>query len=167
MPLARNWMKRALRKPHWAIAWAFVVAGVALSTGCVRRTMSITSDPSGALVHLNGREIGRTPLEIDFVHYGTYDVVLEKDGYEPLMTSGKADAPLWDYPPIDLGAELIPANLRTQVAWHFVLEPRNDDPAGLVERAREVRDRLESAPHPATLPAATQPEKPKKKKSGQ
>src|SRR5438034_9716046 len=133
---------------HVAFAWACLVA----FSGCVRRTLRITSDPSGALVHLNGREIGRTPLEVDFVHYGTYDVVVEKDGYEPMLTSGLAEAPWWDNVPLDLGAELAPAHLRSDIAWKYVLQPRNDDPATLVDRAHELRERLASAPQPATAP---------------
>ena len=146
-----------------ALVPACLVALIAMP-GCVRRTISITSDPTGALVTLNGREVGRTPLDVDFLYYGTYDVVLEKDGCEPLLTFGEADAPIWDNVPLDLFAELAPANLSSHIAWHYMLEPRNDDPAALVDRAREVRDRLEAAPHPATEPAATAPEIKHKKK---
>ncbi|MCC5829414.1 MAG: PEGA domain-containing protein [Phycisphaeraceae bacterium] len=48
--------------------------------GCVRRTITITSEPSGALVHLNDQEVGRTPLTIGFTHYGVYDVRLTHEG---------------------------------------------------------------------------------------
>ncbi len=41
------------------------------AAGCVQRTITITSDPPGALVWLNDREIGRTPLDVNFVYYGT------------------------------------------------------------------------------------------------
>jgi len=127
------------------------------TTGCVRRTISITSDPTGALVHLNGREVGRTPLDIEFVHYGTYDVVLEKEGYEPLLTDGRADAPIWDNVPLDFCSEMIPADLQSKVVWHYTLEPRNDDPALLLDRARALRQRLEAAPLPEPQPATTGP----------
>ena len=51
-----------------------VACGVACLclTGCVRRTISISSEPAGALCWLNGREIGRTPLSVDFIYYGDY-----------------------------------------------------------------------------------------------
>ena len=58
-----------------------------LCTGCVRRTISIVSNPPGALVWLNDREVGRTPIEVEFLYYGTYDVRIVKDGYEPLITT--------------------------------------------------------------------------------
>ena len=47
-------------------------------------------------------------MDVPFAWYGTYDVRLEKDGYEPLWTTGEADAPWWEYPGPDLVAEAIP-----------------------------------------------------------
>jgi hypothetical protein len=109
-----------------------------IGAGCVRRTISITSEPPGALVWLNEREVGRTPVEVDFLYYGTYDVRLRKEGYEPLLTSGEANAPLWDTIPLDLAAEAVP-NAHSKIAWHYVLEPLNDDESALLERAGAMR----------------------------
>jgi hypothetical protein len=114
-------------------------AGLCLSAGCVRRTMRITSDPSGALVWVNDREVGRTPVNVEFVHYGTYDVRLVKEGWEPLLTFGRASPPLWDVIPLDLLAELAPVELKNTVHWHYTLEPSDDDRAALVDRARDIR----------------------------
>ncbi|MCI0675296.1 MAG: PEGA domain-containing protein [Phycisphaerales bacterium] len=118
-----------------------IILGGLIMPGCVRRTISVTSDPPGALLWLNGREIGRTPVEVDFIYYGDYDVVLVADGFEPLLTHGKADPPLWDIIPFDLLAELTPGRKQARIEWHYELEPRNDDPAGLLDRARQLRDR--------------------------
>jgi hypothetical protein len=117
-------------------------AAVLAAPGCVRRTITITTDPPGALVWLNDREIGRTPVSADFDYYGTYDVRLELDGYEPVMTSGMASAPWWDTVGLDLGAELVPGTLHSRVDWHYVLEPLDDDPEALLQRARALRARL-------------------------
>ncbi len=110
-----------------------------LGSGCVQRTIRITSEPSGALVWLNDREVGRTPVDVDFVHYGTYDVRLIKAGYEPLPTFGDAMPPLWDNVGLDLVAELIPAKFESHIEWHYVLLPANDDRDDLLVRARELR----------------------------
>ena len=59
--------------------------------GCVRRVVDITSDPSGALVRMNGREIGTTPVEVEIVYYGDYDIQLSRAGCEPLSTSAKVN----------------------------------------------------------------------------
>lgn len=123
------------------------------STGCVRRTLTITSEPDGALCWLNGREVGRTPVTVDFLHYGEYDVQLTHDGCEPLLTTGKADAPLWDTIPIDLISEAWPAEAHSDIRWHYVLQPRLTDRNELIERAAELRDKLLSeAPIPPGTP---------------
>ena len=82
-----------------------VLAALVALSGCVRRTITITTEPEGTLVWLNDREVGRTPVEVDFKYYGTYDVRLEHRGYEPMMTSGRADPPWWDHVGLDLIAE--------------------------------------------------------------
>ncbi len=110
-----------------------------MNTGCVRRTISIATQPPGALVWLNDREIGRTPIEVDFLYYGTYDVRLELDGYEPMMTSGKVDAPLWDVVGVDLISELMPLDLESRAEWTYTMVPTMSDEAGLIQRAREMR----------------------------
>lgn len=121
-----------------------------LLTGCVERTIRITSEPSGALVWLNDREIGRTPVDVGFVHYGTYDVRLVKAEYEPLLTGGNAVPPLWDNIPVDLFVEIIPIDFHADVHWHYVLEATEPDPdvlrADLLERARELRGELGGEP---------------------
>ncbi len=122
---------------------AALLVGVAMisSGGCIRRTLTITTEPSGALLWLNDREIGRTPVEVDFDYYGTYDVRLERDGYEPMMTSGKADAPWWDTVVLDLFAEAVPGTLMSHVRWHYVMQPVDEDRERLIDRARRLREK--------------------------
>lgn len=114
------------------------MAGLLLA-GCVERRISITSEPAGALVHLNDQEVGRTPLTVPFTWYGTYDVRLEADGYQPLWTEAKAKQPLWDLPGPDLIAEAIP-DAKSEIKWHFVMEPKGEIDSDAV-RARAIRMR--------------------------
>ncbi len=126
------------------VTLSLLIGMCVLVSGCVRRTIAISSEPAGALVWLNDREIGRTPVDVDFLHYGTYDVRLVKDGYEPLLTFGEAKPPLWDTVGLDLFAELIPAELESRTEWHYTLEPRNDDRDALLERANAIRTEVAS-----------------------
>ena len=121
---------------------AGAIALVATLTGCVERRLFITSDPPGALVHLNDVEVGRTPLEVDFVYFGTYDVRVEKQGYEPLLTSAKVAPKFHDLPGPDLIAEAWPGRFRTHKSWHFTLEEAETDPDALMARAAALRTRL-------------------------
>ena len=67
----------------WLGAWA---------GGCGRqeRVIEITSEPAGAVVWLNDRELGRTPVQTEFLFFGVYDVRLALEGYEPVVTSREA-----------------------------------------------------------------------------
>ena len=122
--------------------------------GCVRRTLTITSEPAGALTYLNDREIGRTPVTVDFLYYGDYDVRLILEGYEPLSTHGTADPPWWDTVGADLIAELSPSQLHAAVDWHYELTPINNDPIALRTRAEELRTRV-AEEFPPPPPRAT------------
>lgn len=132
--------RRAVRAAMWAWVGALAVAGV----GCVERTITVTSEPAGALVHLNDEPIGRTPVQVPFTFYGVYDVRLEAEGHEPLWTAREADAPWWETPPIDLFAEATGA--KVQLDWHFELPPAQptDDTAvdRLLDHARQMRARV-------------------------
>ena len=119
-----------------------------LSVGCVQRTISITSDPPGALVYLNDDEVGRTPVTVPFVFYGVYDVRLEAEGYKPLWTKHKAKAPWWETPGIDLFAEAVPHN-KAALKWHFTMDPQPPaeavDADRLLDHARQMREATERA----------------------
>lgn len=123
---------------------ALCVAALApLLGGCAQRSISITSTPPGALVYLNDQEVGRTPLDVDFRFYGTYDVRLVLPGHEPLLTSREAAAPWYEYPGPDLLAAAFP--VRTELAWHFELQPvaeagdKEAAQAAAVQRGRDLR----------------------------
>lgn len=127
------------------------LAAVALACGgCLERRISITSRPEGAVVWINDQEIGRTPVEAGFTFYGTFDVRVRKEGYEPVSGPRAVNAPWYEYPGPDLLASALPWTIRTTVRWHDDLEPSPapDDAAraALVDRAAELRARLGSPP---------------------
>ena len=115
---------------------------VALGCGCVRRVVDITSEPEGAVVWVNDREVGETPITVDFVHYGEFDVQVLKPGYEPITTGKEAKAPIWDLLGLDLLAELFPADLTSTNSWHFQLVVEERDGDSLLKRAEQMRSRL-------------------------
>src|SRR5262245_58299108 len=99
------------------------IAALLCLSGCIERRLQITSDPPGATVWLNDVQIGTTPTEAGFRYFGIYDVRLHKQGYEPLATKKKAEAPLYEYPGPDLVAEAMPWTTHTILKWEFKLEP--------------------------------------------
>lgn len=116
-----------------------------LAGGCLSRKVSITSEPRGATVWMNDVEIGRTPVEAEFAYYGTYDLLLQLEGHEPLRTRASARAPIYEYPPFDLAANAVPG-AESVVRWHFTLTPSLESTLskeqlerGMIERARALR----------------------------
>ena len=125
------------------LRFALLLLIVCCSVGCVERRLLITSEPAGALVYLNDQEVGRTPLEVPFTWYGTYDVRLEREGYETLETEQVAEQPWWEKPGPDLIAEALP-NKRVEIAWHLKMyeaEPATEtDPQRVLDFAKQLRE---------------------------
>lgn len=138
---------QASRSRRWSTRGPLLglLLAVLLMVGCeTQRTLHITSEPSGALVHVNDEEVGRTPVTVPFKFYGTYSVRLQHDGYTTLTTNAEAKAPWWEHPGPDLLAAVVP-DTDNQVAWHFVLDPAvpvaEQDADAIIDRAKQLRAR--------------------------
>src|SRR5437660_12229625 len=95
------------------VKWVAIGLCGLLCVGCakVQRTISINSDPPGALLFMNDQEVGRTPVTRDFIWYGWYDEVLRKERYKTLKPRAKVIEPPCQWPPLDLAAVLSPAGM--------------------------------------------------------
>ncbi len=131
-------------------------AALVCLSGCIERRIRVTSEPPGAIVWLNDREIGRTPVETGFTFHGDYDVRLALQGYEPVHTERRAEAPVHEWPGIDLVAHALPVKFDNTIEWHFDLEPsleltqeRDAYETELVERAERLRQHAITGIEPA------------------
>ncbi len=129
--------------PHRLRASVLAACTAVGLVGCVERRVWIETDPPGALVWVNEVQAGRSPVGVEIVHDGVYDLRLEKEGYEPLTTPATVDGPLWDTVPLDFFAEVLPVDARRETRWRFTLTPREDSEDALVDRAQSLRDRLD------------------------
>lgn len=125
--------------------------------GCVERTVSISTEPRGALVYLNDKEVGRTPVTVPFQWYGDYDVVLRKDGYEPMKTHMKLSPPWYQYIPLDIFSELLyPGVIHDDRVYEFELtKARPVNVTDLQERALEIRAQARGEAAPVLEPGTT------------
>lgn len=133
-------MKRVLLLVSLVGTVFLVLAG---STACVRRTLTITTQPPQALVFLNDQEVGRSTVTTDFLWYGDYEVTIRKEGYDTLSTHWDIKPPWYQVLPFDFFAEVLwPAHLHVKHSRHFTLEPA-EPPAQdeLIGRAMETRRR--------------------------
>jgi hypothetical protein len=124
---------------------ALVASCLAFCGGCtghVVRTITIESEPPGAIVWLNDNEVGRTPVTAEFTWYGVYRVRLEKEGYETFTSYERVAAPWYELVGLDLAFEtVVPGTRRDEHRFGpYTLEkavPSN--PTALLERAKEFR----------------------------
>jgi hypothetical protein len=126
-----------------ALAGLLLLAPVVAACS-TQRTLTVHSAPSGARVWVDGKDLGRTPASVPFVHYGTFHVRLEKEGHRPLAADVRVPSEIDGYPLIDLPSEL---TVRQKGwAWTGALVPLAPQPApaeldATLERARRFRER--------------------------
>lgn len=130
--------------------------------------MHVESDPPGAVVTLNDREVGRTPFDVDFLWYGNYDVVARLDGFQTVVTNREITAPWWQWMPFDLLTDCLP--VRDDERIELKLTPEAvPDPLAILYRGQHLQSQLQSSkntvnkqvlnvhPTPATKPTTTRP----------
>ena len=119
----------------------FVISALVLSmflSGCVRRRMTVRSNPPGATVYLDGQEIGRTPFSTNFDFYGKREFRVVKDGYETKTVILPVRAPWYEWFPLDFASEiLLPGKLTDRKFYEIDMQPL------LVVPTPELRGRAE------------------------
>jgi hypothetical protein len=127
---------------------AIALAVCLLQTGCVFRRMTVRSDPPGALVLVDGQEIGYTPCSMDFTYYGTREIKLVKDGYETLTVMQKLQAPWYQYPVVEFFADnLSPHKITNRHEFSYRMQPQAIVPTQeLLDRANSLRSDTQVGP---------------------
>ncbi|GHT12914.1 hypothetical protein FACS1894170_08310 [Planctomycetales bacterium] len=134
---------------------------VASTCGCVRRRLTVRSNPPGATVFLDGKEIGRTPFSTNFQHYGKREFKIVKQGYETQTKLLPVRAPWYEWVGIDFVSEvLVPGKLTDQKFFEFELRPQPEvSGAEIVARAEELRHtaHTDGLPQSTVVPLNTMP----------
>jgi hypothetical protein len=112
------------------------------STGCVRRRLTVRTQPPGAQVFVDDQEIGTTPCSSSFVYYGTRKITLIKDGYRTETLYQKINPPWYQIPPLDFASEnLLIREVRDERIVDVQMVPQEIVPqAKLLERASALRN---------------------------
>ena len=145
-----------------ASTWSLILL-LSCTAGCgVYRTITVKSDPPGALIYMNGLEIGRTPVTRDFVWYGTIRREVRKDGYQTIKTASDVNPPWWQIIPFDFFAELVPGHPHDHRGLYYSLKPISSeaaDPEVMLRRAARMarswnRATARETPPPPARPAS-------------
>lgn len=110
-------------------------------SGCVHRRVTIQSNPPGALVKVDGRDIGYTPASLDFTWYGTREVQLLKDGYETHTELVNINPPWYQRFPLDfLSDNFAGRHISDHRQFSFQMRPKRIDASGdVMRRAGSLR----------------------------
>lgn len=123
------------------------------SLGCVTRTLTIKTDPPGAQVFVDDELIGESPVDMEFVYYGTRKIVIEKrdaDGkleYDRETVYAKVSPPYYQVFPVDLFSDVaVPMDIKDNHVLSFKLRKKEFVPLAetkerLVKEADELRQK--------------------------
>lgn len=92
--------------------------------GCVSRKLTINSQPQGARVFFDYKQVGETPCSFDFIYYGAHHLELVREGFDNFNTTVKLKAPIYEYIPLDFFSEhILPFHFKDEHAHTFSLTP--------------------------------------------
>jgi hypothetical protein len=136
--------------------WCFLLTICLLMTmtGCVRRRLTVRTNPPGALAYLDNQVIGTTPVSTAFTYYGARDVRIEKDGFQTHVIRHRLDPPWYQIPPLDFITEtLLPKEIRDERVVDVTLTPELPQTnERIAQRADELRVQARQGVIPATAP---------------
>lgn len=112
-----------------------------LHSGCMHRRVTINSYPQGALVKVDGKDLGYTPASFDYTWYGTREVQLLLDGYETHTEMISVESPWYQKFPLEFFSDNFAGR---QITDHrqftFQLRPRRTEiSSDVINRANSLR----------------------------
>ncbi len=149
-------MYRQFSKPVFVFILLFLI-GCATPGGCVLRSLTVDSEPPGAMVYLDDELIGETPVTTTFTYYGTRKITLEKvdaEGrllYERKIVYEKIKPPFYQILPLDFFSEIVlPMELKDEHYFTYQLDqlhqlPKTEHQKEVVRNAEELRERLNTS----------------------
>ncbi|MCZ6597054.1 MAG: PEGA domain-containing protein [Planctomycetota bacterium] len=139
-------------RPITILVWPVTLLAWAWLSGCAaERTLTITSEPPGAEVWIDNNPVGTTPVQVEFIHYGTRRVTLYMDGYMTWSEPVPIRPPWYARFPIDLVSEvLIPVGWEDDHPLHVTLTAGEEVLS--LPTLRSVFDRAEALRRAVTGP---------------
>lgn len=118
-----------------------VLAAAVCFCGCVRRRLTVRTNPPGAMVYVDNQAIGRSPISTDFTYYGTREIRMVKAGYETLTVNQPIPTPWYQVPGVDFFSEnLLPFRVRDNRVVNFNMTPQPMIPPDeLIGRGEQLR----------------------------
>lgn len=134
-----QWSFRTSRRPRTTPMALMFLAVCLLGSGCVRRRMTVRTNPPGATVSIDNQWIGNSPASTNFVYHGTREVRIERDGYRTETIRRNIKPPWYQWPVIEFFSETLwPGELRDEHIIDVTLVPDTVAPAPEVLRRADA-----------------------------
>ncbi|MEM6469756.1 MAG: PEGA domain-containing protein [Planctomycetota bacterium] len=129
-----------------AVAVTAVTVLLIASSGCVRRRMTVRTNPPGATVSVDNQVIGVSPAATPFNYYGTREFRVEADGFRTETIRRRFNPPWYQWPGIDFVSETLwPGELRDERIIDVTLVPKTIPPEEeVIGRADSLRSQAAS-----------------------
>jgi hypothetical protein len=143
-----------------AVLLAALALLIVTETGCVRRRMTIRTNPPGAKVYVDDIEVGTSPVSTNFTYYASRKITLIKDGFRTETTYHRMLPPWYEIPGVDFVSEnLYPRELRDERVVDFQLVPQENVPLNeLLNRAEALRENAQTGSVSPLLPGQSTPQ---------
>jgi PEGA domain len=124
---------------------------VLTAVGCVDRRFVVTSNVPGAQVTVDGEQLGPAPVDARYEYTGKREFRAYAPGFEPYVQLIGFEPRWYDYPGLDLFAEVFwPFRIEDVRRVHLELQPAQPVPVDQIQTAAEqLRGRGQALPPPS------------------
>ena len=84
-----------------------ILVGSVISTGCLRRRMTVRTNPPGATVYVDKQRIGISPASTNYTYYAKRNIELVQDGYRTERFLRNFNPRWYSIPPLDFFTETL------------------------------------------------------------
>jgi len=114
---------------------------LAAAVGCVDRRFVVTSNVPAAQIYVDGKALGPAPVDSSWIYAGEYTVTALAPGYEPYNERVRLKPKWYQYPPLDILAELLyPGRIEDVRRIEVTMQPKrpisDEELIGNAERLR-------------------------------
>lgn len=140
MPAPKEVTDRTLRIPSRFALVALLLLGF-VTSGCVRRRLTVRTNPPGAAIYVDRQPIGISPASTSIVYYGTRHIEANLDGHRTEKVLRNLNPPWYEYPPFDFISETLwPGEIRDERIIDITMTPEQPLPSEeLTARANTLR----------------------------
>ena len=124
--------------------WIVLLVALPACTGCVRRRLTVRTNPPGAMVYVDRQLIGPSPASTSVTYYGTRHIEVVGDGYRTEKVLRTFNPPWYQIPPLDFVSETLwPWEVRDQRVVDITMIPDPQVPSEeLIARADTMRTQV-------------------------